>query len=236
MIKFKLVNIARTSGLLFAIASTGGCAGKDVTTAGSGGSSAAAGLGGATTNGGGSSSGPLKWYTTCGYPVCRAPALDAGLVDAGPPCPALGSSCSIQGLTCGTASDANCGSILICASQDPKSGVGGCPISSKKYKNEIEYLGDAELQKLHDEALEIKLATYKYKSQVDDPSPTHLGFIIEDSPQSAAVDALRNRVDMYGYVSMVVAGMQVQEKEIAELRKELAAARRDDAACRKTHK
>ena len=29
---------------------------------------------------------------------------------------------------------------------------------------------------------------------------------------------MHDRVDMYGYVSMVVAAMQVQEKEIAELR------------------
>ncbi len=133
-------------------------------------------------------------------------------------------------------SDANCGSILICASQDPKGGIGGCPISSKMYKEGIEYLGVSDLQRLHDEALGIKLATYRYKSRVDNPNPTHLGFIIEDNPQSAAVDAMHNRVNMYGYVSMVVAGMQVQEKEIAELRKELEAAHHDAAACRKPHK
>ena len=47
------------------------------------------------------------------------------------------------------------------------------------------------------------------------------GFIIEDQPQSLSVDRGHDRVDMYGYVSMIVAAMQVQEKEIASLRKEL---------------
>lgn len=242
-----LNRLVRNMGLLSAlIALSGGCAGKDSTVNGSGGSIAAqggaTGLGGTSSHAGGtqaiggSSSGPLRWYTTCGYPVCRVPALDAGVVDAGPPCPAIGASCSTQGATCGTPSDNNCGSILICASQDPKGGIGGCPISSKNYKNGIEYLGDAELQKLHAEALGIRLATYKYNNQVDDSGPTHLGFLIEDNPQSAAVDSMHNRVNMYGYVSMVVAGMQVQEKEIAELRKELEAARRDASMCRKPHK
>jgi hypothetical protein len=40
----------------------------------------------------------------------------------------------------------------------------------------------------------------------------------------------RERVDLYGYLSMVVATMQVQEKEITELRKELASAR--EGSCR----
>jgi hypothetical protein len=121
---------------------------------------------------------------------------------------------------------------LVCASQDPKGGLGGCPISSRKYKEDIEYVDNEKLQRLHDEALGIRLATYRYKPQVDDPETTHLGFIIEDSLQTPAVDTTHNRVDMYGYVSMVVAGMQVQEKEIARLRRDLDAAQRDLAACK----
>jgi hypothetical protein len=110
--------------------------------------------------------------------------------------------------------------------------VGGCPISSRTYKDGIAYVDDAQLQRLHDEALGIRLATYTYKPQVADPGPTHLGFIIEDNVESPAVNRTLSRVDMYGYVSMVIAGMQVQEREISELRQELAAARRDAAACK----
>ena len=60
----------------------------------------------------------------------------------------------------------------------------------------------------------LRLATYTYKPEVADPGVTHLGFVIEDNPDSQAVSGARGRVDMYGYVSMVVASMQVQEREI----------------------
>jgi hypothetical protein len=78
------------------------------------------------------------------------------------------------------------------------------------------------LQALHDETLRLQLATYNYKPEAADPGPRHLGFIIEDTPPATpAVGWSRERVDMYGYLSMVVATMQVQEREIAELRHEL---------------
>jgi hypothetical protein len=89
----------------------------------------------------------------------------------------------------------------------------------------VTYVDDAQLEMLHDEAIHMKLATYNYKPQFDDPNPRHLGFIIEDDPRSPAVDRSFDRVDLYGYLSMAVAAMQVQEKEIAELRRELDAAR-----------
>ena len=75
--------------------------------------------------------------------------------------------------------------------------------------------------------LRLRLATYHYKPEVSDPSRAHLGFIIEDTPPATpAVDAQREHVDLYGYMSMLVATLQVQEKEIADLRRELAQARR----------
>jgi hypothetical protein len=40
-----------------------------------------------------------------------------------------------------------------------------------------------------------------------------------------SVERGKDRVDMYGYLSMVVATMQVQDKEIRALKKELAATR-----------
>jgi hypothetical protein len=172
----------------------------------------------------------LQWYTTCGYPVCRA-GVDAGAADAGPACPKIGTPCATQGQGCGTPSDDNCGVTLVCSDHDPKSM--GCPISSREFKNGISYLDDAELERLHDETLGIRLATYNYDSRVADPHPTHLGFIIEDAPETPAADTARHRVDLYGYMSMVVATMQVQEKEMADLRKELAATRSSCRAPRK---
>ena len=157
---------------------------------------------------------------TCGAPVCRVGSGDGGPLtdDGGAPCPPLGSSCSAQGQTCGDPATAPCGAVEICDTQQQRI----CPVSSRKFKDDIQYVDSAGLQHLHDETLGIRLATYNYKAQIADPNPKHLGFIIEDRPpQSSAVDWSHERVDLYGYLSMVVATMQVQEKEIAELRREL---------------
>jgi hypothetical protein len=166
----------------------------------------------------------LTWYWTCGDPVCQVPETDAGLKDdAGAACPPVGSGCAAKGETCGTRNaSAHCGAIEECDNVNP---AVNCPISSRRFKNGIDYVDDARLAKLHDEAMRIRLATYNYKPEVADPKPKHLGFIIEDMGQSLAVEPGQSRVDMYGYVSMVVAAMQVQEKEIVELRRDLDRAR-----------
>jgi hypothetical protein len=93
------------------------------------------------------------------------------------------------------------------------------------FKDDVRYVDDPQLEQLHDEALHIRLATYQYKPQFGDPHPRHLGFIIEDDPTSPAVDRPVDRVDMYGYLSMLVATTQVQEREITALRQELAETR-----------
>jgi hypothetical protein len=160
---------------------------------------------------------------------------DAGPLtdDAGAPCPPIASSCSVQGQQCGTADYFyNCGAIEVCASQDPTKPPNACPISSRKFKDGIEYVDGAGLRQLHDETLQMRLATYNYKAQVGDPNPKHLGFIIEDNPpNSPAVDWSHDRVDLYGYLSMVVATMQVQEEEISDLRRELELARSQQSVC-----
>jgi hypothetical protein len=112
-----------------------------------------------------------------------------------------------------------CGAIEECSATDP---AVACPVSSRKFKSGIEYVDESGLNELHDETLAIRLATYNYRPQVADPSAKHLGFIIEDAPvRSPAVDSSHDRVDIYGYLSMVVATTQVQEREIAELRRQL---------------
>jgi hypothetical protein len=217
-----------------ALSAAGGCnsggdnsadASNDSTSTSSGGSSGGnSSSSGGNSSGGGEGGSILKWYTTCGDPVCRVPSSDAGLTDdAGAPCPPIGTSCSVQGQQCGTHNSAvNCGAVEQCDSQDPTRRPGGCPISSRQFKQHIAYVDEAGLQGLHDETMRMHLATYNYKPPYADPGPKHLGFIIEDNPpESPAVDWTRDRVDLYGYLSMVVATMQVQEKEITQLRGEL---------------
>jgi hypothetical protein len=69
----------------------------------------------------------LKWYTTCGYPICRV-SVDAGPSPLPPVqvCPPVGSACATKGETCGTASQSNCGVIEVCDDVDPKKP--GCPL------------------------------------------------------------------------------------------------------------
>ncbi len=161
----------------------------------------------------------LNWYWTCGGPVCGEPDASA----LSPVCPQAGSPCTTKGETCGDGAT-TCGSVMVCDDHDPK--AMGCPKSSAKFKENIHYLNEGDLVSLHDETLGMRLASYKYRAPwADGSTATHLGFIIEDQPQSLSVERGHDRVDMYGYLSMVVATMQVQDKQIQKLEKELSSLR-----------
>ena len=193
-------------------------------------------LGGAScssTSGGGSggaggSSGSLKWYTTCGDPVCGA--TDAGTGAAACTTEKAGDACTTAGTQCDPGSGCNVN--LICATSDPKLGPGGCPISRARFKKDIDYVPDQRLQSIHDELMTMRLATWRYTSEAESTNP-HLGFIIDDNPASASVDATGDRVDLYGYTSMAVAAAQVQNKRIEALERELRALREELGALRR---
>jgi hypothetical protein len=95
-----------------------------------------------------------------------------------------------------------------------------CPISRRVYKDNIEYLDEPSLRALHDQLLQYRLSTWRYRT---DPAHQHLGFIIDDVGAGPAVAPDGEHVDLYGYVSMAVAALQVQAREIAALRAELRA-------------
>jgi len=169
----------------------------------------------------GSGGGSLKWFATCGAPVCSSQADPddpsvPNCTDAMQP----GSACDAEGETCETLA---CGGHRVCATSDPK-GLVGCPISRARWKQGIEYLDQAELQSLHDEITHLPLATWQYKSA---PGVPRLGFIIDDVEPSAAVAG--DHVDVYGYLSMAVAAIQVQQRDIEALQSQLAALREDQA-------
>jgi hypothetical protein len=155
-------------------------------------------------------SGDSTWH-------CAAPNADAA-------CPAgiplLGSACTTEGKTC----TYSCGSggARLCKGGAWYTASGGtCPVSARRAKQDIVYLGAAERARLAAELQGFKLATYKYR----DPAlggKRHLGFIVDDVPDSPAVDRDGNQVDLYGYASMLVAAVQAQGEEIARLKAELA--------------
>jgi hypothetical protein len=109
----------------------------------------------------------------------------------------------------------------ICGNRCCGGDAGTCPISRRTYKRDIQQLDDVALERVYEELRQIQLTTYAYKT---DPSatPRHLGFIIDDTKTPYPINADGNSVDLYGYISMAVAAIQVQGKEIAALRAEVA--------------
>jgi hypothetical protein len=100
----------------------------------------------------------------------------------------------------------------------------GCPVSTRRAKDGVHYLSDAELRAVADETLQTRLATYAYTIGEKN---RRLGFIIEDEPASPAVAKGKDRVDLYGYTSMAVATLQVQARQIEQLQREVEELRRE---------
>jgi hypothetical protein len=96
----------------------------------------------------------------------------------------------------------------------------GCPVSRRIFKRDIQPVDDEELHHIYEELRKIQLTTYQYKSDPA-PAPRRLGFIIDDTKTPFPVNPDGTSVDLYGYISMAVAAIQVQGDEIAALRAEI---------------
>jgi hypothetical protein len=101
-----------------------------------------------------------------------------------------------------------------------------CPISRRSFKRDIQPVTPDGLGRLYDQLREIRLSTYQYK---DSPAsaPRRLGFIIDDTKSPFPVNADGMSVDLYGYLSMAVAAIQVQSREIKSLRAQVARVKRE---------
>jgi hypothetical protein len=176
----------------------------------------------------GDASPPPQLFYSCGDPVCRGYTGGSGL----PRCTAgqaTGERCGREGPACDPADE--CNRVLVCASEDPTTNPGGCPISVAAAKKDIRYLDEAAVRRQRDAVLRIPLATWRYRWEGDD-APERLGFLIDDVGRAACVQPSGERVDLYGYTSMTVAAVQAQALEIAALRAELAALRAEVRARR----
>ena len=157
----------------------------------------------------------LSIYLSCGYPVCS----DVWVATAGVPmCTTekVGDGCANEGDKCDN--KAGCGQFLVCATSDPT--LQGCPKSRAALKRDIHYVDDAERASLAASLLATRLATYRYRAAGAE-GRRHLGFMIDDQPHSDAVDAKRDMVDLYGYLSLSVATLQEQQRQIEALRAEV---------------
>ena len=164
---------------------------------------------------------PPRFFYTCGDPVCHGYAPSPGV----PRCASgeqAGAGCAVEGATCDPVDD--CNRRLLCAREDPTMGTGGCPISRAAFKRDVRYLDEAGLRRQHEALLALPLATWSYRTDAAGAAP-RLGFLIDDVGAAACVAPSGERVDLYGYTSMAVAALQVQAREIAELKREVAALR-----------
>lgn len=148
------------------------------------------------------------------------------------PRPRIGAACTTEGDSCAIDAPGECGqTVLECQKGIWNLTNASCPVSTAKAKREISYVDQEQGERLHDELMSVRLARYRYKQGDDAP---HLGFIIEDMPQgSAAVLPSRDRVDLYGYVSMTVASLQKQQKELDALKTEMAGLQKENAAMKR---
>jgi hypothetical protein len=134
--------------------------------------------------------------------------------------PALGSACTNASLRCtyGCGKDA----VRVCTGGKWAGEFSPCPVSRRAAKQEITYLDAAEVGRVSQALLDVKLATYEYK----DPALAgrrRLGFIIDDAPGLPAIDPAHDMVDLYSYTSMLVATVQRQAQQIASLERKLNA-------------
>jgi hypothetical protein len=154
----------------------------------------------------------LHWYTTCGDPVCSGWTPVPGV----PMC-----TTEVEGETCADPSGlcdlgSFCNEKLTCAESDPRAAPGGCPISKAEHKRDIDHLSTHGIDRMRDEALALKLASWNYLD--DDPTQaTRLGFLIDDRPHSPAIFPNGEQVDLYGYTSLAIAAIQSQQRTIDAL-------------------
>ena len=236
--------------------STGGsAAGAGGVSTGSGGSGVAGGgaagrggAGGTAAGAGGGAAGASGGSPGAGGMVCTS--TDArctnGAVFCGNACCQPGEWCdnstNLPHCRCGT-TGAGCTAPDLCGAPTSACGVVccgsavGCPKSRRAEKRDIEAVSDTDRLRLYDELRGIQLRTYRYK---DEPTsaPRRLGFIIDDTRAPEAINGDGNTVNLYGYISMAVAALQTQAKEIEELRAKVRSlendARRSKSASRST--
>jgi hypothetical protein len=191
---------------------------------GSGGGGGQGGQGGSGQGGSGQggNSGTLQWYTTCGDPVCSMYMMKPGVTLC--TTEMEGAACTSAGQECDPVND--CNALLRCATSDPKDQPGGCPISRARHKTDIDYLDERELASVSEELLSMRLATWRYKAESPSTRP-HLGFMIDDNPDSPSVARTGEQVDLYGYTSMAVAAVQMQAGRMEAMEREMKALREE---------
>ena len=146
-------------------------------------------------------------------------------IQAGDECSQVDETCVLtQAFTCTSLGDVarSREELLNCLDEPYDEETLTCPASSRTVKRDIVYVGATERKQLAEQVLDVKLARYNY---IDPKKPGRkLGYILEDIPEASFSSG--DHVDMYAYVSAVVALTQEQQAEIERLTKEIEALKR----------
>jgi hypothetical protein len=159
----------------------------------------------------------LRWFQTCGDPVCRE---DGHRPSGLPQCTTeiLGDPCSEIDASCDPVDP--CNAHYVCATEDPRLGEVGCPISLRTFKRDIHYVTDDERALLARHALSVPITTWRYVQQ---PDAVRLGFLIDDIAPSPMIAPSGDQVDLYAYTTALLAVVQLQQEQIASLAARLEA-------------
>jgi hypothetical protein len=159
-------------------------------------------------------SGPLQWR-------CEAPNADLDCPHAQP---TVSTACAKEGQFCNYGCEHDVSRKCEAGKWATASAPGGCPRSTRRAKRSIRYIRAKDRARIAAQALDLKLATYRYRDPALD-GRDHLGFILEDSPTCVAADRQKMQVDLYSYASMVLVLAQQQQRELSTLRRELTSLR-----------
>jgi hypothetical protein len=167
----------------------------------------------------------LRWWYTCGMASCSpGDYRDHPMI---PRCgvESVGAQCFTPGALCDPVDD--CNAFMVCSETDPKETT-YCPISRMSYKKDIHFLVMNELQSYRDLLAALPLATCRREGKSE-----FLWGRADEDPVLCATFVL-DPVDIYTYVSMAVAALQVQAHQMDELTKELAMLRAEIEAYHST--
>ncbi len=152
------------------------------------------------------------------WPLCT----DDG-VAAEDPCDSDGDQCVIDpAVACDDdpTTQVRSAAYLFCQAEDFEDEQ--CPQSSRTIKDNVHYLTESERKGLAAKVLDLDIASYTY-TEGTGATGEQMGFIIEDAPEAPFLQQDGERVNLYAYISSVVATVQQQQTEISALRAEITA-------------
>ena len=155
----------------------------------------------------------------CGW-WCPTFCFDPGVTKVVHPECEPGNPCTKDGETClYIESESGHPGYVTCRKEQVKDPI--CPISKRAAKDQIKYLSREDQNKIVDEILNLKVTTYRYKSDFGDPKEPQMGFIIDDVPNASFLAKDRRHVNLYAYISAAVLTIQQQQAAIDELKRKI---------------